>query len=316
MASSTNPAGVNHYAFYNEWKGHRIEHLEMCQSVIQTLRPRKPVVYLAGDSSLDNKAWIPSAGRGGELLPVDVPEIYESILNRPRPKPDVAFWLNHFLGERATALNTAVEESMLRQRFDELLPQDKFIRDNITSDDILIVSVGANDIALRPTYATIWNMLRLAWLTGRKSLENGSASALSYFQELFGEEIETYVNRLCFKTKPRLVLICMIYFPLESAAGPQQSWAEMQLKALGYNSYPTQLQTGIRTIFEQATKNIKVEGTEVVPFKLFEVLDGKNVEDYVARVEPSVQGGRKMGEAFVKILESKGVIDQPESWAV
>merc|ERR1712087_216414 len=35
-------------------------------------------------------------------------------------------------------------------------------------------------------------------------------------------------------------------------------------------------------------------GTEVVPFPLFVPLDGKTSADYVERVEPSAQGGRKM----------------------
>lgn len=39
-------------------------------------------------------------------------------------------------------------------------------------------------------------------------------------------------------------------------------------------------------------------GTEVVPFPLFEVLDGKNTEDYLQRVEPSPSGGKKMGDAL------------------
>jgi hypothetical protein len=37
--------------------------------------------------------------------------------------------------------------------------QDAFIRDHITRDDVLIVSVGGNDIALSPTLRTAVNML-------------------------------------------------------------------------------------------------------------------------------------------------------------
>ena len=74
-------------------------------------------------------------------------------------------------------------------------------------------------------------MLQLAWLTPRKNLENGTAGALTYFKHMFGTKVENYVTRLTAKTKPRAVIVCMIYFPLESGLG-QTSWADAQLKAL------------------------------------------------------------------------------------
>ena len=37
---------------------------------------------------------------------------------------------------------------------------------------------------------------------------------------------------------------------------------------------------------------------------MFQVLDGKNSDDYVARVEPSSQGGKKMAGYFLDILEN------------
>ena len=43
-------------------------------------------------------------------------------------------------------------------------------------------------------------------------------------------------------------------------------------------------------------------GTEVEPFPLFEVLNGEDSRDYCQRVEPSVQGGKKMGYALFDAL--------------
>ena len=285
---------INPFTFYGQWKGHPISDLSAFHSLIKSERASKPVVYLAGDSSLDNKFWVPSAGPRGEPLPVDVPVVYESFLDPPRPKPDVAFWLNHFLGDKATALNTAVEESMLRDRDTDLLSHDKFIRDHIRAEDVLIVSVGANDIALRPNAATIRNMFQLAWLTSRSSIESGAASALVYFKHLFGQQVQSYISRLTEKQRPRAVIVCMIYYPLEAGAADQSSWADAQLKLLGYNMYPGQLQSAIKKIYDLATLTIRIEGTTVVPCALFEAMDGKTKEDYTARVEPSVEGGRKV----------------------
>lgn len=42
----------------------------------------------------------------------------------------------------------------------------------------------------------------------------------------------------------------------------------------------------------------------MIPVPLFNVLDGKRSEDYVARVEPSAIGGRKMAEFLLDLIES------------
>ncbi|KAK3066089.1 hypothetical protein LTS18_002040, partial [Coniosporium uncinatum] len=172
------PDKIKPFLFYGQFHGHPLEDLAVFHAATVSKRQQTPIVYLAGDSSLDNKFWVPSAGPGGDRLSVAVPEIYKTVLESPRPKPDVAFWLNHLLGARSTALNTAVEESMLRDRDADLLPHDKFIRDHIRSQDVLVVSVGANDIAFKPTAATAMHMLNLAWLTSRSSIEKGTASSL------------------------------------------------------------------------------------------------------------------------------------------
>jgi hypothetical protein len=305
-ASSQEPTRkINPSRFYFEWRGHPVSDLVRFRAITLAERPDKPIVYLAGDSSLDNKYWV---HKSVEEIGVNVPAIYAKTLERPRPKADVSFWLNHLLGERATCINTACEETMLRDRDENLLSHDEFIRDNIRSQDILIVSVGANDIALRPLPSTVRHMLQLAWLTSRKSLENGKASSLSYFKHIFGAKIQDYIARLTATTKPRAVIVCMIYFPLEAQFG-QKSWADMQLKALGYNSFPGQLQAAIRAMYEGATKQVKVDGTEIVPCALHEVLEGKNADDYTARVEPNHEGGRKMAARFMELLDT--VLEAP-----
>jgi lysophospholipase L1-like esterase len=296
---TANLGKINRSRFYFEWKGHQIQDLVSFHAITTAERPDKPIVYLAGDSSLDNKYWVSN----DQDVDIEVPDIYKHTLDKPTPKPDVAFWMNHLLGDRATCINTAVEESMLRQRDEELLAHDKFIRDNIRSQDILIVSVGANDIALKPLPCTIRHMLQLAWATPRSSLEKGTASSLKYFNHMFCDKVQDYVDRMTSNTRPRAVIICMIYYPLESGLG-QSSWADTQLKALGYNTWPGQLQTAISTLYGTATQKIKIQGTHVVPCALHEVLDGKTAKDYTERVEPNEEGGKKMADRFVKLLET------------
>jgi hypothetical protein len=295
---------INAAKFYFEYKGHPLDDLALFREITVAERPAKPIIYLAGDSSLDNKYWL---NKTVEELGVKVPSIYEKTLDKPRPKADVAFWLNHLMGERATCINTAVEESMIRERDSELLSHDEFIRDNIGKDDVLIVSVGSNDIAYKPLPWTIFHMLRLAWFTRRQSLEDGTAGSLSYFKELYGRKIQDYVTRMTAKTKPRAVIVCMIYYPDEEHTN--KSWSDTQLMLLGYNWFPQQLQAAIRAMYRIATTQIKVEGTEIVPCALHEVLDGKHTEDYTERVEPNHEGGRKMAVRFKELLT--GLFEAP-----
>ena len=328
------PKKIQTLPFFAEWKGHPLPDLAALHSHIISASPSQPIVYLAGDSSLDNKAWVPSSSPtlNGSALPVPTPSLYTSTLDDSNHiKPDVAFWLNHILstsspGPGATCLNTAVEASLLRERDTALLPHDAFIRDHLRAQDILIVSVGANDIALSPTAATALHMLLLAWLTPAFVLRRGWAPSLLYFRRLFRDRVQAYVERMVEKTRPRAVLVCMIYFPLEtgvmgragakeakgpwekltqwsrSRSGREKAWADLPLAVLGYNFMPGRLQAAIRSMYEMATREVKVEGTQVIPVPLFEVLDGKREEEYVARVEPSIDGGRKLAEFLEGVM--------------
>lgn len=90
---------------------------------------------------------------------------YRDVLDPPVSKCDVTFWLNDLAqnqasrtGKRLAAINTAVEATTLNERSYMLRSQDRFLRDNIQANDILIVSIGGNDVALAPTPCTIVSM--------------------------------------------------------------------------------------------------------------------------------------------------------------
>lgn len=290
---------VNRDDFYNEYHGHKVADLRKALRLLRrsdTKKPR-PAVWLVGDSSLDNKYWLPRSMQ---------PAIngFEAVLSPPKMIPDVAYWVNRALVnnhslKNAFCLNCAVEESTVRDRKDSLLPQDAFVRDNLMEQDIVIVSVGGNDIALRPTVATVASMASLI-LQPVSWISSGRAVGMEYMISLMKDSVQDYLEKVCMKCKPKTVLVCMIYYLDEDPNS--ESWANTTLRCLGYNSNPTKVQLLIRKCFELATTQIRLEGVDVIPFPLFEVLDGKNSADYVARVEPSVKGGEKMGRAFVKVL--------------
>lgn len=51
------------------------------------------------------------------------------------------------------------------------------------------------------------------------------------------------------------------------------------------------------------TAKVKIEGTAVIPCKLYEVMDGTRKDEYSERVEPSSLGGRMMAGKFRDLVD-------------
>lgn len=309
--------------FYGEYYGHRVEHLA---AMLQRLRESSDrIIWTAGDSSLDNKYWFHDRDAA--------PRVYRDILQPPQCKKDVTFWLNSLcehapasnpLRQRTVAINTAVEATTVNERTFRLRSQDIFIRDNMQKGDVLVVSIGGNDVALAPvpcTIASICCLLGLPSVCTEKGFTFGTVPlddcccgcgpslcscacacppCLGYNRHLFGTRVQKYIEKLVSKNKPSKVLVCMIYYPDEQNV---PGWAGLALGALGYNRNPEKLQMFIRKAYEDAVSRIRIPGSQVIPVPLFHVLDGKQSHDYVARVEPSGMGGRKMAEFILDLMD-------------
>jgi hypothetical protein len=336
-STGTNDDKISSVDFYRTYSGHRVRFLK---KLLPRLRESsESLIWTAGDSSLDNKYWFqdtaPAVG------------VYKDALDPPTSKCDIVYWLNLLLQEQNTnddattqqtqtgrrkqkmaAINTAVEATTLNQRTFKLQPQDIFLRDNIRPEDTLIVSVGGNDVALMPcpcTIAAIGGLLCLPSICMERGFSYGTIPVddcccgcgpslcscacacppcLGYFRHIFGTRIEKYIEALTAKTKPSKILVCWIYFPDEANT---RGWAGPALGALGYNKNPAKLQLLIRLAFQEAVSKIRIQGSTVIPVPLYHVLDGRNTDDYVQRVEPSPAGGRKMAEFLLYKMNETSV---------
>ena len=203
------------FEFYANYHGHTIAHLSTLLPLLRFAQPDAAIVWLIGDSSLDNKYWL--GGAQGNAV-----NGYEYALDPPRCAKDVAYWMNVVASKssqkrRYVVINAAVEESTLSDRQSKLLPHDEFVRDNLQKDDVVVCSVGGNDIALRPSGGTVCSMIGLNFFTSQSSIDSGNVSGCSmrHLQGLFRDAVSTYLARVTEKTAPRLVLPCMIYFPCQ-----------------------------------------------------------------------------------------------------
>jgi lysophospholipase L1-like esterase len=276
--------------FYGEYHGHRVEHLELLHKALGA-RPR---VWLVGDSSLDNKYWLPRT--------VTAPAIngYEALLDPPFAPRDVCYALNERIGSDAVAINCAVEESLLRGRAYRPLPQDEFVRDNLSEHDTIVLSVGGNDVASKPTMRTLFNIFKAVLLNSEQSIKSSNGGwGIRYLEHMFRDETQRFVEQLTSRTRPKRVIVCMIYHPDET---PTDSWASTLLKYVQYDSAPSKLQAVIEALYDRGTTTIRVDGTEIVPCPLFRAMNGKDTSLYVDRVEPSEKGGQVIAELLSSLI--------------
>ena len=287
---------INSNDYYNNYYGHTKKHLSITYEKLR--KNNDSIIFLSGDSSLDNKYWLKDKDKYKSI------NGYENILYPPYMKPDISYHINDFLYNKyinIACINSAIEASTLEMRSEKLLDQDIFIKNNITSKDILIVSVGGNDIVLSPNAMTLINIASLMYMNTIETIKKGPSFAwgLKYFINMFKDRVEDYINKLIIINKPKKIIVCTIYYPdLKQIGG----WADKPLTYMGYNTNPEKLQEIINQIFIHATSKIKIDGVEVIPFPMFKILDGYDTNDYVSRVEPSNQGGKKLAEALVNLI--------------
>ena len=311
--------------FYRTYTGHESNALRLFAAAMRGAggaggaTQRRPLIWLAGDSSLDNKFWLKNTKRtpacNGEERALrfgggaaELPE-------------DVAHAANTLLAARGLpfgCVNAAIEESTLARRAGGvLLPQDEVLRDQLADGDVIIVSVGGNDIAFQPSLATIMALLRMLGLpccclprlggASDARLEDGTAPGFAHIAKIFGADTRDFVRALLSgpqRAQPALVIVNMIYHPLEANAGAcGGGWADLALSALGYNSNPGRLQIVNRSLFRDATSRIDLGAhIKFVACPLFNVLDPHNPAHYVERVEPSAVGGALMAREFVRLV--------------
>eukprot|EP00960_Hanusia_phi_P045023 756983-Hanusia_phi.AAC.3 len=286
-----------------------------------------PAIFLAGDSTLDNKHWLFHGGQSAHSFLEDqtrgeftAPAVngYEQILEPPLMVKDVSYWMNFELAEKKVDISSlppslppsprvtvlaAVEATTLTSRTGGvqcccmptcggLHAQDELIRQYLKEQDYLVVSVGGNDIALAPSICTI-----IALLTVMVTPWQVLGRMASPVRPVPADDIPLPAT-----------IVCMVY-NLDEKNNP--SWANSALFCLCYHCAPGILQYRMRVAYDLGVSRVKIPGVrELIPIHLADALDGKDTRDYVARVEPSIAGGRKIACLILSklgLIESKHV---------
>ncbi len=292
---------INTFDFYSEYYGHP---LDLITTVHKSLREQgKRIVWLLGDSSLDNKYWI------GSKIPIfyqaPLCNGYENIfgLSGKKKQPfgvsDICFWINHCLNQKQSpfaAINCAVEASTLYDRCDTLLGHDEFVQTHLQKDDTIIVSIGGNDIILNPSLRIIVCLFLAIYVIPEyfHSTSLFKFIFLSPLRTLFHDELKIYIDKICCHQKPCQIILCSYYYPCINGTG----WADKMLKLAGYEKYPKKIQN----LFNIVSNDILPNSSEITRIDLSTILSPEDETDYISRVEPSVTGGKKISQRFCDIM--------------
>lgn len=282
---------VNAVAFYTQYYGHPLEYLARLVRYFRSLGRR--IVWLVGDSSLDNKHWLFEEDKTKTTLDLDhgwcaqAVNGYENVLRPPRMVRDVCYWMNYSLrGTDWVCINTAVEESCL---VDAPSAHDGFVLSHLQSGDMVVASIGGNDLILKPSTSVLVTMGVGTYLIPQWCLGTALTWLPNPLYELFATQTQEYLNLF---NKVYRKVICTPYFPCASGGG----WANRVLRHIDM----IKAQTVIRAIHELYHKSLQQQDDGTIAVPLYEALDWHCEGDYKCRVEPSVDGGRKIAQEIIK----------------
>lgn len=269
--------------YYSLYYGHTLEDLKLS---LQSFKNNK--IYLAGDSTLDNKFWL----KDQKVASVnEYIELLESMM------PDINYHINKLCQNKDlpfTTINCAVEEAGITDK-KSLNGQDKFIRDNITSDDILVISIGGNDLILKGIMNIVSELFNVLFFKSKADTLINFKDYIPNIIELFTTKLNAYILELTSINKPKQIIVCGMYYPCIPVC---ESWANKVLNILQYDTQYSKVHNIIDIIFNECICKLE----NVTPLKLSDVLDYTSTKDYVARVEPSAIGGAKIAQAIVNSI--------------
>jgi hypothetical protein len=279
---------INDVEFYGR-PGHLISHLTTIQEQFEA--DYRPIVYLLGDSILNNQSYLDKT----MLAAVNG---YEKILcdedgNPGKMLPDVCYYLSKLMadnGKPYAVINSAIDKTWLETRKNNLTIHDMFVANRFIRRDVLVISIGADDLTVNPSLKTLWNLATLNYFNSRR--------ALDYFVRMFRDNTQIYVNKLLENSnvKPSKIVLCMFFYP-----NRQQT----------RSSRPEILEAAIQQLHKSISQ-VTVPGVEIVACPLYEALDSNSADDYHDRLTPSRKGGKKIAKKLYQIICPLGpVIPKP-----
>lgn len=276
--------------YYATEKGHSAENVRKVHKGLLDFGYER-FVFLVGSSTLDNKNYVSNSM---SYYPVSG---YEKVLT-DSCLPDICFYMNYFLkvdGNRQSCINCAIEDSDITERLSELYGQDAFIRDNISEEDTLVISVGFDEFTSQRTQFNMRMLLRVS----EQDFSDRSPCYL-HFKSIVCERLEMYIKEVTSKKIPKCVIICMGYYPCDATSKCNNPCC---LKCIVYDKNPEGIKHLMKVIFEDAITKIAIPKVRIKFLSLYDVIDNKDEKLYTNCIYPSQEGGVLIARAINTVME-------------
>jgi hypothetical protein len=232
----------------------------------------------------------------------------------PYSLPDIEYQINKNFMDKyfyipSICINSSSNKDTIEQlSINSLSDNDNCIHDLIRKNDTIIFSFSWKDLIGINTDLTFTSLVKL--IENVEKNEEYDKDALSNIKNIFCNSAEIYLKKLVSETKPEYIIVCMIHYFDEVI---DNHYSHIQTKLLKLKYYKGNidgiegnvnlLKQVYKKIFE-IIKSIKIDGTEVIHFPIYEALDSTNSENYIYGIYISIEGGKLLAEVLTKEIKS------------
>jgi len=282
--------------------------IKYLNKIIKDIKEDRNIIYLAGDNLLYNKKLIKDRTKRFK----DFPENGLNKIIEGEILKDITYDINYHMKSenKYLCINTVNKNDTLlnKTKYGYLsTDQEKFLKNNITSDDILILSEGNNDII-----NSLMNHTDEHYDDIRKNIlellpKDNIDEQLGFLTDMLKTQIEEYIHKILLNyTTPKYIIILSMPYPCNTNNFYGKLYDDLLYIGINNeNEVIDKFKKLVNLIYKKITCEINVKNCIVIPVATFEVLDSSSILDkdkQKVEVEERLKSTILEGEMFTDYL--------------
>lgn len=261
--------------YYITYDGHLPEHIQYIRNKYLE-KGKNKFVYLTGESLFDNKRYIKTKSD----------TIYKNIFEKEYVLNDIENQLNVKLLYDYVCLNCSYSDSSLTDRNKRIYENDNFVRDNISTDDMLLIGLNGSDFFERTNQDLV---SKISYTLEHPVEENKS---LLFICEYIHDNLKKYIDNLTkFQYPGKIIVFCYLY-PSEN----EDKALDTIFNLNGYKKRPTRFKNMLNFIFKYLILKFK----DIKFIQLDKVISCKDNSLYSGKLRLNEKGGDILTNSIIK----------------